>query len=326
MNQHRSSKDKVKLSVIVLFYYGERWIQACIDSLEKQSLPRSAYEIILVDNGGSTPSVANYDGRPHTKILRFSKNLGFAGGNNRALKSTENEFILLMNQDVIVHFECLEELIAAFESHSKAGVISANMLMIYSDDQPNRHVSVAKTVGYYKLTCLGYASYSIKNLDLDMVPVDVVSGNAMCFRRCMLTDVGNYLFDERLKSYAEDLDLSIRLKKTKWGMYVRTKAVVYHYRNEAFSGKPLNQLRKLIHVSSNRLFVYYNNLPFAKFIIKLPALLCGIPCKVARPEGASTFQLVKFTTALILAPFIFVYFCLRLSQILETSKNKGNQS
>jgi GT2 family glycosyltransferase len=185
---------------------------------------------------------------------------------------------------------------------------------------------VDKTVGYYKLTRLGYAYYSIKNLDRDMVPVEVVSGNAMCFRRCMLTDVGNYLFDDRLKSYAEDLDLSIRLKKTKWGMYVRTKAVVYHYRDEAFSGKPLDQLRKLVHVSSNRLLVYYNNLPIAKFIIKLPALLCGIPFKVARPDGASTFQLINFTAALILVPFIFVYFCLRLSQILKTSKNKSDRS
>ena len=325
MNQHRSSKDKVKLSVIVLFYYGERWIQECIDSLEKQSLPRSAYEIILVDNGGSTPSVANYDGRPHTKILRISKNLGFAGGNNRALESTEGEFILLMNQDAIVHFECLEELIAAFESCSNAGVISANMLMIYSGDQPNRHDSVAQTVGYYKLTRFGYAFYSIKNIDKDMIPVDFVSGNAMCFRRCMLTDVGNYLFDERLKSYAEDLDLSIRLKKTKWSMYIRTKAIVYHYRDEAFSGNPLKQLKKLVHVSSNRLCVYYNNLPLAKFMIKLPALLCGIPFKVAQPEGASTIQLVKFTSALILTPFIFVYFCLRLSQIIKTSKAKSDQ-
>jgi GT2 family glycosyltransferase len=326
MNQSNMMENKIKLSVIVLFYFGERWIRECIHSLEKQSLPRAAYEIILVDNGGSTPSVANYDSRPHTKVMRFSKNLGFAGGNNRALENAEGEFILLMNQDVIVHFECLEELIAAFESYSNAGVISANMLMIYSGDHINRYDFVAQTVGYYKLTRFGYASYSIKNIDKDMMPVDVVSGNAMCFRRCMLTDVGNYLFDERLKSYAEDLDLSMRLQKTKWDMYLRTKAVVYHYRDEAFSGNPLKQIKKLIHVSSNRLCVYYNNLPIAKFIIKLPALLCGIPFKVSRQEGDSTFQPVKFAAALIMAPFIFMYFCLRLYPITKTSKTKSAQN
>jgi GT2 family glycosyltransferase len=326
MNQSNMMNNKIRLSVIVLFYFGERWITECINSLEKQSIPRSAYEIILVDNGGSTPSVTIYDSRPQTKVLRFSKNLGFAGGNNRALESAEGEFILLMNQDVVVHFECLEELIRAFENCSNAGVISANMLMICGDSQPNRYDTVAKTVGYYKLTRFGYASYSIENLDRDMVPVDVVSGNAMCFRRCMLIDVGNYLFDERLKSYAEDLDLSIRLKNTKWNMYVRTKAVVYHYRDEAFAGSPLKQLKKLIQVSSNRLYVYYNNLPREKFIVKLPALLCGIPFKVSRPDGDNTFQLVKFTAALIVAPFIFVYFFLRLSKLRKTSKTRSDSS
>jgi glycosyltransferase involved in cell wall biosynthesis len=61
MHHKFSSKDKIQLSVIVLFYHGERWIKKCIQSLEKQSIPRSTYEIILVDNGGSTPSVGNYE-------------------------------------------------------------------------------------------------------------------------------------------------------------------------------------------------------------------------------------------------------------------------
>ena len=43
--------DEIKLSVIVLFYQGERWIDTCLASLEKQSLRRNSYEIILVDNG-----------------------------------------------------------------------------------------------------------------------------------------------------------------------------------------------------------------------------------------------------------------------------------
>ena len=98
MNQPCSSKDKIQLSVIVLFYHGERWIQGCIQSLQNQSLSRSAYEIILVDNGGSTPSVRHYEDQPNIKVLHFSKNYGFAGGNNKALAHADGESILLMNQ------------------------------------------------------------------------------------------------------------------------------------------------------------------------------------------------------------------------------------
>jgi len=321
MIQHRSSKDKIQLSVIVLFYHGDRWIQECIQSLQKQSLDRSTYEILLVDNGGSTPSVRNYEGRPNTKVLHFSKNHGFAGGNNKALAHAEGEYVLLMNQDVWVHFNCLEELMNAFEANPQAGIISASMLMISSKDRPSRYGSTPKIVGRFKLTKYGYASYMIQETDKNLVPVEFVSGNAMCFRKGMLDNVGSYLFDKRLKSYAEDLDLSIRMQNTNWKMYVRPKALVYHYRDEAFSGSPAEKLRKLIHISSNRLFVYYNNYPLGKFLIKLPALLLGIPFKVARPDGSSDFHFMNFLVALALVPPIFAYFCFRASQSSKLFQN-----
>jgi GT2 family glycosyltransferase len=273
-----------------------------------------------VDNGGSTPSVKNYEGRPQVKVLHFSQNFGFAGGNNKALAHVNGDIILLMNQDVVVHFNCLEEILAAFEDNPQAGIISANMLMISSEDHPDQHAAIGKIVGQYRLTRLGYASYSTQETNADLIPVEFVSGNAMGFRRHLLNDVGNYLFDVRLKSYAEDLDLSIRLKKTKWGMYVRPKAVVYHYRDEAFSGSPLEQLRKLTHISSNRLLVYFNNLSWSRFVIRLPALLWGIPSKVSRPDGASKFHLWNFLVAFSLIPFIFGYFWFRVFQISKTPK------
>ena len=118
--------DEIKLSVIVLFYQGERWIDACLASLEKQSLSRDCYEIILVDNGGSTPSIYNYKEHRNIKILSLPVNLGFAEGNNRALEPARGEIVLLVNQDVVVDFYCLEKIYDAFRTHPEAGVIGAS--------------------------------------------------------------------------------------------------------------------------------------------------------------------------------------------------------
>jgi GT2 family glycosyltransferase len=312
MSHHSTPSNNIQLSVIVLFYYGERWIQECIQSLQEQSLARSTYEIILVDNGGSTPSVKKYEGLPHTKVLRFPKNYGFAGGNNKALAHADGEFILLMNQDAVVHFNCLEELLNALTDNPRAGVISANMLMISANTHIDRQAPVDDTVGLYELTPFGYAAYTKRQVDCHLVPVDFISGNAMCFRKRMLDDAGCYLFDERLVSYAEDLDLSIRLKKTAWKMYVRPKARVFHYRDEAFSGNPMNKLRKLVHISSNRLWVYYNNLNAAHFLRRLPALSLGIPLKVARPDGSIDFHLSHFLMAAAALPLVFTAFGVRV--------------
>jgi GT2 family glycosyltransferase len=211
--------------------------------------------------------------------------------------------------------------LVAFEDNPQAGIVSANMLMISSDDHPDQHAAIGKRVGQYKLTRLGYASYFTQETEADMIPVEFVSGNAMGFRRHLLNDVGNYLFDARLKSYAEDLDLSIRLKKTNWEMYVRPKAVVYHYRDEAFSGSLLNQFKKLTHISSNRLWVYFNNYSWGKFLVRLPALLWGIPSKVGRLDGDPKFHMGKFVVAFVLIPYIFIYFCFRAFQLSKSPKH-----
>lgn len=295
-----------------------------MQSLENQSLSRTSYEIILVDNGGSTPSVGQYEGQLNTKVLHFKKNTGFAGGNNLALDHSEGELVLLMNQDVVVHFNCLQELILAFVNNPQAGIISANMLMVSQENKVDPYGSLNKTVGQYQLTRLGYASYITRQTNKDLIPVDFVSGNALCFQRNILKDIGNYLFDDRLESYAEDLDLSIRLNRTEWEMYVRPQAVVYHYRDEAFSGSPLYMLQKLFHVSSNRLLVYYHNFPMKVFLQKLPALILGIPAKMTRPDGAQGFNLFNFMVALCCVPLIVAYFGIRVFLISKMDIKKSD--
>jgi GT2 family glycosyltransferase len=305
--------QNIRLSIIVLLYKGNRWINTCVSSLEKQSLRSDHYEIILVDNGGHTTSVKKYKDHSRVKTVIFPVNYGFAGGYNHALNYARGKIILLMNQDVLVHYNCLEEIIRAFDSHPEAGVISANMFTVSKKDAIDPFDSNINKIGYYKLNRFGYASYVLIQTTEDLLPAEFVSGNALGFKRIILRDIGNQLFDSYLVSYSEDLDLSIRIKKTNWKMYICPKAVVYHFRDEAFSGKPLDRLRKLTHISSNRLLVYHKNLGVIAFLKKLPCLLLGIPLKVGRLDGEAHFKAKRFIGALILLPFIFIYFLKRLS-------------
>jgi len=302
---------KLRLSVIVLLYKGNRWIDTCVRSLENQSLGRESYEIILVDNGGFTTLVRDYRQRNGVHIITFPVNCGFAGGYNKAIPCAGGEIILLMNQDVMVHYNCLEEIIGAFDSHPEAGVVSASMLMVSEKKAIDSYGFVDHMAGYYTLSRFGYASYRMAKCEDDLIPVEFVSGNALGFRKIILPEIGNRLFDSYLVSYAEDLDLSIRLATTDWKMYVCRKAIVYHFRDEAFSGKAIDKVRKLIHISSNRLLVYYNNLGAIGFLKKLPSLLIGIPLKVGRLDGEANFNSQRFIYACALLPLILLYFIKR---------------
>jgi len=306
------SDSKPLLSVIVLLYHGDRWIDSCVTSLENQSIARNTYEILLVDNGGSTPSVIKHQGKPNTKIIHLTNNLGFAGGNNMALHHAAGDFIALMNQDIVAHYNCLEELTTAFEEHPDAGAIAANMIMVTSQSRINPQGSVNSLTGLYDINRFGYAQYRTIHTEQNIIPVNFVSGNGLCFKKIILQKVGGYLFDHRIKSYAEDLDLSIRLNYSKTKMYVRPGAVIFHFRDDAFTGNPIHILKKLCHISSNRLYVYYNNYSIRKFLISLPALILGIPLKVTRPDGDENFNFVNFIIALCAVPLIFIGFVLKV--------------
>ena len=45
--------DDILISVIVPAYNEEKFISACISSLEKQDLNKENYEVIVVDNGSA---------------------------------------------------------------------------------------------------------------------------------------------------------------------------------------------------------------------------------------------------------------------------------
>jgi len=303
--------DEIKLSVIVLFYQGERWIDNCLASLEKQSLRRNSYEIILVDNGGSTPSINNYNTCRNIKSLSLRVNLGFAEGNNRALEHARGEIVLLINQDVVVDFYCLEKIMNAFRSHPEAGVIGASMLMV-TEDEMKASMPPPSKAGFFKLSRYGFARYYLRKPCHDIFPVDFVSGNGLGFRKNILKDLDNYLFDARLVSYAEDLDFSLRVAGTPWKMYIASGAIVYHFRDQAFAGHPGQRLRKLIRISSNRLLVYAKHLNLRRFLRKLPLLLLGIPVKVGRLDGDRHFNFGRFIVAFLLIPLILLHFGLRI--------------
>ena len=88
---------------IIINYNGLKWINHCIQSLNKSSVKN---HIIIVDNGSSDDSLdfikTNY---PDIKLIENKINLGFGKANNYGFKIALNEnadFIMTINQDVYV--------------------------------------------------------------------------------------------------------------------------------------------------------------------------------------------------------------------------------
>src|SRR5665647_2274421 len=109
------------VSIIVLNYNGRKYLDDCFSSLAKISYPKSRFEVILVDNFSSDGSVGYVRNMyPWVKVAPLSKNYGFTGGNNVGAGLAKGEYLVFLNNDVVVDVDWLKALVNVVLTHPDA--------------------------------------------------------------------------------------------------------------------------------------------------------------------------------------------------------------
>ncbi|MGF7233935.1 MAG: glycosyltransferase, partial [Frankia sp.] len=108
-------------TVVVVNWNGAHLLPACLDGLAKQVAP-FGFETWVVDNGSTDGSLALLAERyPEVRALPTGANLGFAGGNNFALRQVTTPYAVLLNTDAIAEPDWLANLLAPFAAEAEAG-------------------------------------------------------------------------------------------------------------------------------------------------------------------------------------------------------------
>ncbi|HEX4920642.1 MAG TPA: glycosyltransferase, partial [Candidatus Bathyarchaeia archaeon] len=82
--------------------------QRCIDSVLKQSLRDSEYEIIVVENAAQPETVLPHPLPPHVRRIDLVENCGTTGSINRGVAESSSKYLLFLNNDVELGPEFLE--------------------------------------------------------------------------------------------------------------------------------------------------------------------------------------------------------------------------
>jgi glycosyltransferase involved in cell wall biosynthesis len=121
--------NQPKVSVIIPVYQGERYIADCIRSIIKQTYKN--IEILVMDDCSSdnTASIIfelkSIDER--IKYIRNSKNLGYAGNRNLAIKIVKNDLICWQDADDIARPNRVELQVKAILKNDSIGMVGGAM-------------------------------------------------------------------------------------------------------------------------------------------------------------------------------------------------------
>ncbi|MFA6551672.1 MAG: glycosyltransferase family 2 protein [Patescibacteria group bacterium] len=274
-----------KITISLLIYNGAGYLPFCLTSLFSQS--DQNWELVILDNGSNDNSgvvAAEICGRrENVKILPpESKNIGFAAGHNKIIKTCRSEFILLLNQDIILEPDYISKLREFMENNPRIGASAGKILrwnFKYAPKLTNAgKTDIIDTAGLrpsraFKIIDIGAGDKDNGQYD-DIKEVFGVSGCLPLYRVNALA-AAEYL-DERFFSYKEDVDLAFRLQAAGWRAFCVGGAVAYHDRS-IFGSEAAGELGVISRRQSrsdfanyfsyrNQLFLLIKNLAAVDFV------------------------------------------------------------
>jgi GT2 family glycosyltransferase len=247
------------LLVVTVSYNTLDLLADCLESVFA-GLTRSGLvgEVWVVDNASADGSPAMVGQRfPEVRLIAHDANVGFAAGNNLALRAlgfpveapqdgdsesvrdasprTRGRHVLFLNPDTRIVGDALGAMVRFLDSTPKAGVAGARLVhgdgsfqhsafafpglaQLFLDFFPLHHrLLESRLNGRYPRRL--YAGSQ-------PFPIDHPLGAALMMRVETLAEVGG--FDERFFMYCEEIDLCRRVKAAGWEIYAVPQAEIVH--------------------------------------------------------------------------------------------------
>lgn len=255
----------MELVVVIINYGTPQCTIECLESLARERTHYTNFKVLLVDNASKDDSTAQlsraivHNQWSHwISLLPQTRNLGFAGGNNAAIRDAFHqpvppEFLLLLNSDSLVHPNCLRTAVNRMRNNPKIGALSC---MVRNTDGtiqnvcrkfPNPLLETCRTLGFPylfpKLFSWADTEDPCWNRVTTARAVDWIGGAFMLLRASAVRTSGP--LDESFFFYGEDTELCHRLFKNGWLVFFDPTAEITHLGGASSSPSQLQNRQKV---------------------------------------------------------------------------------
>ncbi|MDI3318628.1 glycosyltransferase family 2 protein [Pinibacter soli] len=218
------------VSIIIINYNTFELTCNCIKSIiEKTAIP---YEIILVDNASSECDANIFKEKfPEILLIRSSKNLGFAGGNNLGIRASTGKYVLLLNSDTVLINNAID---IAFERIQKDAGIGALSCQLCSKDgslqaASNEFETISKNVARALRLQRFIPKYAFMQLNLEEEhETEWIWGTFFLFPRTVLSIFPDCLLPADFFMYGEDKQWCYILRKHGYKIWYYPAAKIMH--------------------------------------------------------------------------------------------------
>ena len=229
------------LSVVIVNWKVRDLLEKCLESLYRFT-DGLEFEVFVVDNDSQDGSVEMVASRfPQAELIASNRNLGFAKGNNEAIRQSRGEFVLLLNPDTEFIDNALVPLVEFMRRTPAAGICGSKLLNSDQSLQPSvrrfPHLSDQLLIMLKLHHLLPQARCLRRYLARDFhyeeaQACDQVMGAVFLIRRELLDRIG--LLDERYYIWFEEVDYCRLARDAGFEVWYTPEAAIIHHGGESF--------------------------------------------------------------------------------------------
>ena len=254
--------EKGLISIIILNYNGKEFLENCIESIHKETSQEN--EIIIVDNKSPDQSGEIFSKKfPEIKFILNDENVGVPEGLNIGIKNANGEFIVLLNNDLVVTSNWLEPLL---EAYKKNGIALYQPKFVKMAD-----TSILDGVGNM-INVFGFGFAREKGMKDEgqyskLEEISYASGTCMFAPKKIFDEIG--LFDGKFFAYHEELDIGWRARLFGYKSYFVPQSTIRHFGSASWkwSGEKFYLLER------NRWLVLLKNYSIGTLLKLFPSLI-----------------------------------------------------